>query len=288
MNDMSPLFDLKSPAIRAVYDASARETEARASKRDLTSWREIRDAVSAHIKRHGDGSLILICGAAFHIYGAVPEVERTVGARYLSTTPRKLDLEDVRRDDPSRPAAEGPKTLRLQMDRANGVAKSIGYQDLLAFMAPRPVASPVRNIAVGIEETGLHSIYLRDEMAEQRRLYAILTDAIKENPPRSILYVREELDAEEMAALFSAPRMKAFFAAERDRSAIGLKRRAWEDFLLSAKFLGIPIYFGAFGILDRATEDPEDAAAVREIDAATMEIRRLDGLEALGRDPKIR
>ena len=183
MNDMSPLFDLKSPAIRAVYDASARETEARASKRDLTSWREIRDAVSAHIKRHGDGSLILICGAAFHIYGAVPEVERTVGARYLSTTPRKLDLEDVRRDDPSRPAAEGPKTLRLQMDRANGVAKSIGYQDLLAFMAPRPVASPVRNIAVGIEETGLHSIYLRDEMAEQRRLYAILTDAIKKTRP---------------------------------------------------------------------------------------------------------
>ena len=81
--------------------------------------------------------------------------------------------------------------------------------------------------------------------------------------------------------------MKAFFAAERDRSAIGLKRRAWRIFFYH-EIPRIPIYFGAFGILDRATEDPEDAAAVREIDAATMEIRRLDGLEALGRDPKIR
>lgn len=276
MNEMKPLFDLDSPEVLSAYTASARETTAHATSRDTTSWKEIQDSVSKHLSQHGDGTLVVLCGAAFHIHGAIPDLEQSASLRYLSTTPIKLDLEDVRIDDPNRPADKTLGTLRLQMDRANGVAKTLGYRDLLAFMEARARFTEGRNIAVGIEETGLHSIYLRQKGRSQRRLYSVLKAFLKKSPPKSILFIRENFSAGEMEARFTETDMKAFQAADRSRISPGPERVPWEDFLIFAKGLGIPISFGAFGIVDRENEGPLDATVVREIQAARMEIIRLD------------
>ncbi|MDP3026921.1 MAG: hypothetical protein Q8N63_04380 [Nanoarchaeota archaeon] len=63
----SPLFDLTDKRVRQAYQELKTTTKPKVFLRDTTSWDEIRECVGAHTY-HRSGSVIIVCGAATHIW----------------------------------------------------------------------------------------------------------------------------------------------------------------------------------------------------------------------------
>ncbi len=248
LNDDKPLFDLNDPKISAIYRRAIAETRAAAIRRDTTSWQEIQEAINSHLKQYGPGALIILNGAAQHIYGAIPSLQESLSIRYISTTPIKLTIADVQRsnmDDPSETAALDD--FKTHIDRAIGVVKSLGYQDIEMFLAASRKTQNASNIAIGVEETGSHTIYYRDDCREQKILYGILTEYLKEARPTSVLFIGEDLNVNDKMSTFST--YEKYLENEQDHKLfLGLPA---DDFLVLAKQMRIPVAFGAFGHLSR-------------------------------------
>ncbi|PIU75685.1 hypothetical protein COS75_02955 [Candidatus Pacearchaeota archaeon CG06_land_8_20_14_3_00_35_12] len=92
-NSDNPLYDLSDKRIMSVYQKLQTDTKAEAVSRDTTSWDEIKECVESHMSQYGDGALVIISGAAPHIWGAIPYLEQKVGARYVSATSQKLGVD---------------------------------------------------------------------------------------------------------------------------------------------------------------------------------------------------
>ncbi|GEM_PF-3408838 len=219
----SPLFDFSDKEVRQAYKRM-RNTPPGVIQRDLDLAGEIEQSVERHLDSYGDRSLVLISGAAFHIYGAVGNLERRFGVEYLSMTPKKLGFSDVilhntflRIESPEEEARAAIETTGIQLRRAIGVVKYYGYADLRDFVRRASRVNGAKNIAVGIEETGLHDLYTEKEMVP---VYEVLGEFIDRFKPRSLLYLREG------------------FQLDIDKGRI--------DFLNKASDLGITIAAGEF------------------------------------------
>lgn len=267
LNDSSPLYDMKDPRIVNTYAEAVKTTSPYVIFRDTSSWEEIEGAVTKHLKKHGSGALVVISGAATHIYGAIPRLEKTASIRYLSTTPIKLSIADIQRDGASLDKSETKALadIRVQMGRNIGVLRTLGYRDIQSFLADRAKARDARNVIVGVEETGLHTVYNRGAWEDKAAIYKALTEFVDLAKPTSILYIEESLDVAEKQADYAEPGMKRFLESEQwQKKELGLPRRPWDDFLIDAKNKGIPVFFASFGILDDKQPHPEFEEALRQ------------------------
>jgi hypothetical protein len=228
-NSPSPLFDFNDPKIIDAYDKTI-NTEAKSISRDIKGVNNIVNAVESHIKKYKGQNLIIISGAAFHIYGAADYLEEKCNAEYISITPKKLDFRDIlvyygfpmgssNKDEIEYARME----LEIQFQRANGVVRNYGSDNLKTFVNEISDFGKAGNIVVGIEETGLHSLYTEKDF---KQVYGILEEFIKTCKPTSILYLGED---------FCTP-----------------KSKAGKDFLNKAKIAGIPANSRAFlSVLDQ-------------------------------------
>ena len=237
------LFDLTDERLRLAYQELKTTTKPEAYSRDTTSWDEIREFVGAHTY-HTSGTIIIVSGAAPHIWGAIPDLEKMVGARYISATSHKLGVDLVANEDlmikfdnetPEQKSRKALDKIQVQMRRALGVVKSLGYDTIEDYIADRNNAQNPRNVILGAEETGLHGLYLgkRDD-----QLHKVLFSFIKKVKTTSILYIHEDLNVENMRRTFEKG------SSIRDK----IPRDEIFDY---AKTKSIPIEFGAFGHRDR-------------------------------------
>lgn len=277
MNDHSPLFDLKDPRIMDAYDQAVKRTSPHAIFRDTSSWEEIEGAVSEHLKKHGPGALVVIAGAAPHIYGAIPRLENAESVRYISATPIKVSIADFQRDRGSSKVseAEALEDIKIQLSRTIGVLKTIGYDDIQSFLADRAKIRGAKNTIVGVEEIGFHSVYSRGLWEDKVAVYDALKEFVERAKPTSVLYLEEALDVAEKQADFAEPGMKRFFKNERwQKKELGFPRRPWDDFLIDAKNKGVPLAFAAFGIRDDKQPDLEFEKLMRQAQEAFQEEMR--------------
>jgi hypothetical protein len=218
----SPLFDFSDEEVREVYKRASAQAGL-IHDRDFDGEGKIEFEVERHLYRYGNRSLILISGAAFHIYGAVAALEDRFGAEYISMTPRKLKFMDVLESNKifKYPAEseldEARRALEIQMRRANGISAEMGYGNLFGFVEKTASCGEARNIAVGIEETGLHNLYTPEYT---REVYSSLGEFLDRFKPSSILFLRES---------------KLFY-----------KDKGREVFLRKSKKLGIPVEIRGF------------------------------------------
>ena len=241
----NPLFDLLDERVKSVYQRLQTDTKPKAISRDTTSWNEIKEWVEAQVSQYGDGALVIISGAAPHIWGAIPYLEQGVGARYISATSHKLGIDLVANEDLMIKFDKGTKidkeqkaldAIQVQMKRDLGVARNLGYDTIEAYIADRNNVQNPRNVIFGAEETGLHTLYFGDR-GEQ--LYANLLDFFKSANVKSVLYIGEDLQVENMRRSFREGKLEFMGKLPRDKIF---------DY---AKSQGIPVEFGAFGHRDR-------------------------------------
>ncbi|MGD9276822.1 MAG: hypothetical protein PVJ67_06650 [Candidatus Pacearchaeota archaeon] len=244
-NSDNPLFNLSDDRVNSVYQRLQTDTKAEAISRDTTSWDEIKECVESHVSQYGDGALVIVSGAAPHIWGAIPYLEQRVGARYISATSHKLGIDLVANEDTMIKFDKGTKedkeqkaldAIQVQMKRDLGVARNLGYDTIEAYLADREKVQNPRNVIFGAEETGLHTLYFgeRDE-----QLHKVLLDFVNEAKPKSILYIHEDLNVEGMRRDFENGKPEFMGRLPRD------------EIFDYAKSQGIPVEFGAFGHRDR-------------------------------------
>jgi hypothetical protein len=234
--------------------------------RDTSSWEEIEGAVTEHLRKHGSGALVVISGSATHIYGAIPHLEKTSSIRYISATPIKLSIAAVQRDGASMDKSEGKafSDIKVQMGRDIGVTKTLGYNDIQSFLADREKARGAKNVIVGVEETGLHTVYNRGSWEDKAAIYTALKAFVAQVKPTSVLYIEESLDVPEKQTDYAEPGMKRFLDGEKwQKKEFGLPRRPWDDFLIDTKNKGIPVAFAAFGLRADKQPHPEFERALR-------------------------
>ncbi len=211
-----PLFDFQDKEVRGVYEKN-KECPPWIIQRDEEAREAIKEKVEEHFEKYENRNLVLISGAAFHIYGVVEDLEDSFGGEYVSTTPRRLDMKGVIESNlifryfGEKELEKARETLELQVKRANGVVRGYGYDDLEDFMTEISDFKNSQNIFLGIEETGLHNLYY----SRMGKVYEILGSFLEKYCPRSVLYLREE----------------AYFKPDQDR----------ELFLKKARKLGIPV-----------------------------------------------
>ena len=230
----SPLYELSDPQVFRLYSHLQSTTSPHVIPPDTSSWMEIKQAIKDHIAKYGDGALIIISGAAAHIWGAIPELEKDFGIRYISVTPRKLTPENVKRKVLYiNTNEEALDLIGNQMKRSLGVVKYLGYDSIEAFLQDRTDGA-AGNIVVGIEETGLHEMYSDIDFSKNPKtpIYEILKRFIDEIQPTSILYIGEDLCVETF-----------YESLEKG----GCSDSPLWDFIRHAVRYGIPIEFGKFG-----------------------------------------
>jgi len=244
-NSDNPLFDLSDERVRSVYQMLQTNTGAEAISRDTTSWDEIKECVEGHVSQYGDGALVIVSGAAPHIWGAIPYLEQQVGARYISATSHKLGIKLVANGDTMVKSNEGIKekgeqealnSIQVQIRRDLGVARNLGYDTIEAYLADRSNVQTLRNVIFGAEETGLHHLYSGER---NKQLYDVLLDFVKEAKPKSILYISEDLNVQVIRSDFETRKPEFMERLPRDK------------IFNYAKNQGIPVEFGAFGRRDR-------------------------------------
>ena len=240
-NIQSPLFDFNDPTIKEVYNKLKNRVKPEVSARDIQSNYDIENAVEKHLEKYGNRALIIIFGAAYHIWGATNILEDKFNAEYISITPKKLDLEDIMDDEicfsneaPSERIEKAKKSIEIQLTRCLGVVKHMGYKDSEDYMKDISDFDCAKNIVVGIEETGFHWEY--DNQAS-KPIYEILTTFIERFKPKSILYIGEDLFSESMKRNFEEGLKTEFMGEPQYR----------ELFLTKAKKLKIPVEFASFG-----------------------------------------
>lgn len=244
-NSDNPLFDFSDERVRSVYQRLQTDTKAEAISRDTTSWDEIKECVEGHVSRYGDGALVIVSGAAPHIWGAIPYLEQQVGARYISATSHKLGINLVANEDTMIKFDKGTKedkeqkaldAIQVQMKRDLSVARNLGYDTIEAYIADRSKVQNPRNVIFGAEETGLHTLYFGER---EEQLYANLLDFFKNANVKSALYIGEDLHVENSRKSFQEGKPEFMGKLPRDKIF---------DY---AKSQGIPVEFGAFGHRDR-------------------------------------
>jgi len=240
-NSDNPLFNLSDERVKSAYQRLQLDTKAEAISRDTTSWDEIKESVESHISKYGDRALVIISGAAPHIWGAIPYLEQRVGAKYISATSHKLGIDLVANDKYDEGTKEDKEqkaldAIQVQMKRNLGVARYLGYDTIEEYISDRSNVQNPRNVIFGAEETGLHELYFGEK---EEQLYKILLDFVKKANPKSILYISEDLNVENIREDFE--KGKPSFMGKLPRDEIF-------DY---AKSQGIPVEFGAFGHRDR-------------------------------------
>lgn len=183
-NKESPLFDFNDLAVREAYEQAKLVAKPRVIEADMESSRHIEETVKKHLEFYGGRSLIIISGAGFHIWEAARNLENKLDVSYISVTPKKLNLKEH---------AERKEAIREQFTRALEVVRFLGYESLEDYFNRGSYFDKPRGIIVGIEETGLHLEYNKDDF---KGIYRVLTDFIDRFQPRSILYFRENLSFE--------------------------------------------------------------------------------------------
>jgi len=235
----SPLFDFSDREVREAYERASAQ-RGLIHNRDFDGAGKIEFEVERHLYLHGNKTLILLSGAAFHIYGAVEVLENRFDAGYISVTPKKINLGDVLESNKifKYPAeselGKAREMLEIQMRRANGISAEMGYGNLFGFVEKVSSDREAGNVAVGIEETGLHDLYTPGYTA---RVYDTLGTFLDRFKPRSILFLRES----------------KLFYPDRNR----------EDFLRKAKRLGIPV--GIKGFLETKERLDEPYQGFQEV-----------------------
>lgn len=240
-NLQSPLFDFTDSTIGQAYEEAKNSAVPRVFPQDVQSNYEIVDAVKRHLAQYGDRSLIIISGAGVHIWGATNTLEDKFDAEYISITPEKLDLEDVmdseiflRDETPSEKIEKA--SANVQLTRALGVVKHMGYRDLEDYMRAISDFDGAKNIVVGMEETGLHDQYGNQD---KKPIYRTLTAFIERFKPNSILYIGEDLFSENMRRDFKNGNL-----TQTDFNGDPYYRT---QFLNRARGLNIPVEFASFG-----------------------------------------
>ncbi|MEQ1918043.1 MAG: hypothetical protein ABL955_02510 [Elusimicrobiota bacterium] len=266
LNDDAPLYDMKDPRILSAYNQAVKQTPPHVIFRDTSSWEEIEGAVTEHLRKHGSGALVVISGSATHIYGAIPHLEKTSAIRYISATPIKLSIAAVQRDGASMDKSEGKalSDIKVQMGRNIGALKILGYHNIQSFLADRAKVYAAKNIVVGVEETGLHTVYDRGSWEDKAEIYTALKAFVAQAKPTSVLYIEESLNVPEKQADYAEPGMKRFLDGEKwQKKEFGFPRRPWDDFLIDTKNKGIPVAFAAFGLRADKQPQPEFERALR-------------------------
>ena len=237
----NPLYDFSDKKIESVYQKLQEDTKPKAISRDTTSWDEIKECVENHISQYGDEALIIIAGAAPHIWGAIPYLEGKVGARYVSATTHKLSIDLVASEydsifDKKTKEKKALDSIQVQIKRDLEVARKLGYDTIEDYITDRSNIKNPRNIIFGAEETGHHTLYFgeRDE-----QLHTVLLDFIRKTEPTSLLYIHEDLNIENMKIDF-----------KNNESSI-IRKQPIDKIFDYAKSKKMPVEFGAFGHRDR-------------------------------------
>ncbi len=242
-NIPSPLFDSSDPEIQEVYDEAKKSAEPKVIPRDIQSYNDIVNAVERHISHYGDKSLIIISGAGVHIWGAAPTLEDRFDAEYISVTSKKPGLEDIMdneiysgNENKSEKIQKTKECIKNQLIRALGVVRLMGYRTLEDYTEDISDFDGAKNIVVGMEETGLHHLYVNKD---KKPIYETLTAFTERFKPVSILYVGEDLYSENMRNDFNNGTLpQNYFSGEPDYRT---------QFLTRAKELKIPVEFASFG-----------------------------------------
>ncbi len=218
----SPLFDFDDLEVRNAYDKVTEGSRAKVISRDITGNKNIRGSVLRHLERYGDRSLIIISGAAFHIHGAISYLENNFNAEYISITPRKLNFNDVLEfgkiftfNSNQEKIQNAKESLEIQLQRGSEVIKNYGSRNLKSFISEISDFDDAANLVVGIEETGMHSLYAEEDF---KPVYDVLSKFVETYNPESILYLREGPSSPKSA----------------------------KNFLKKSKRLGIPVVSNAF------------------------------------------
>ncbi len=233
-----PLFDITEPQTGLIYRELQNEVGPQAISRDITSWTEIQTTVLNHVSKYGDNALIVIEGAAPHIWGAIPMLEKEAGCKYIQAPTLALALNKGLGDAIGK---VDPERLAVQMTRDLGVVKYLGARDIEHFINERNAGTQNRNLIIGMEETGLHGLYTTEHAAGP---YEDIIKYVREYSPKSVLYIHEDLNVENIKSGLN--RYK-----ETGQLGSGWSILPRDKFLATAIDLGVPVEFGAFGFLDR-------------------------------------
>jgi len=231
MNLQKPLFNLSDPKTKSAYETLLITAQANVNRRDTSSWMEITNAVQEHLKKYGPGALIIIEGAATHIWGAVPQLEKE-GCRYIGSPFPSIDAQTKFVGEKI-----GTEGITVQIRRAVGVVKYLGFGSIEDFIMDRRKLQNPSNVIVSLEESGLHGIRT-DENEVQ--IYKTLKKYLLDHEPSSVLYIGEDLKADEMRKDTDKYRTTGdMYHSDMPRN----------KFLMVAIDQKIEVGFGAFGLL---------------------------------------
>jgi hypothetical protein len=218
------LYDLDNEDVHTSYEELKQTATPESARRDEQSNSDIISEVDQNTS-HYDNPLVVVEGAARHIWGAVPELEKN-NFEYISTTAERLNPENVQENEILADShSEALEKIESQMARDLGVVKSMGYNDLEEFLADRESGD---NPVVGVEETGLHGMYTGDTT---QGIYDALTALVDTQEHDSVLYIGEGLHTENVQS-----------GLEEERTPLPR-----DQFLTYAHQSGIDVRIGRFG-----------------------------------------
>ncbi|MBI4357898.1 MAG: hypothetical protein HY584_01240, partial [Candidatus Omnitrophica bacterium] len=254
LSDPTPLFKKEDPIVLQLFQEILTEQPAEIISRDTTSWEEITQAVAAHLEANPGRALIIIEGAATHIWGAILHTERNQKVRYISATKLKLDAETVRDKTAILPKDKEEdkvrQKLKAQLKRSVGVIKHLGYDSLEAFVRDRHQPKDAHHLMVGLEETGYH--YLYSDTESDHIAFDRVTQFLDSYKPQTILYIREDLAVENLKKIHAGLRAGNLQEVlEKDLQGAEYDPLPRDQFLLEAEKRGIKVTLAAFGWKDR-------------------------------------
>lgn len=228
------LYNLRNPGIAYLYKNIVErngEPTIYASSKD--SWRDIFKAVSDHIEKNGDRSLIVVSGPASDIWFPTIKLEDEYGCAYVSAPPLSVSSEN---------ASQGQ--IELQMKGDLGVLKYMGYPGLPEFLEERKskaLQNP-RSIIIGIEKVEIKKIYSSNNESGQS-VYPVICEFMEAYRPSSLLYCCKGLDTE-----YVKNEYRNYLEEEQEIIYTYSERGLARDRMIEkAADLNIPVSFSDFG-----------------------------------------
>jgi hypothetical protein len=131
------LYDLTEPVTRALYEEVKGYQSAEVFSRDTTSFDEIFRGVNNAAAKHAGDGLIVLAGAYPHIIGAVVRLTNKFNVEYQPMEGLQISTRTIDTDRKPTQHLEGDfsanltaEDLRVQIERAIGVTKYLGFEDM--------------------------------------------------------------------------------------------------------------------------------------------------------------
>lgn len=237
-------FD-KSPALLNLYEQILRKSHGEEYSSDINLTRQLISGVALHMGKYGDRSLIVANGSANILWRSIKHFENNYNCFYVPAPP--LTINSLPSDDPIL-----SHKIAVQLRSCVDAVKRLGYEDIESFMYRKPrirEADGIRNIMVIEEKVDIPDLY---DGNSGKDTYLVLEQFLKENKPRSLLYIQEGLDVDAIRKEYEAYKEEDIEAiATLTKTKHGKKHLTLprDKLIMSACDEGIDVNFWSFGVV---------------------------------------